>query len=82
MSNPAAWGRGIGAALHDAFVEHLRATGFAGAVLEVWEANARARAFYAHRGWHDDGVRRPGPAGIDYLRLRLELGPVSRALAP
>jgi ribosomal protein S18 acetylase RimI-like enzyme len=72
--DPDAWGDGVGGALHDAFVERLRAAGFTGAVLEVWEANTRARAFYARRDWRDDGVRRPGPAGIDYRRLRLELG--------
>jgi ribosomal protein S18 acetylase RimI-like enzyme len=71
--DPHAWGRGIGAALHGAFVERLRATGFTGAVLEVWGANTRARAFYARHGWTDDGVLRPGPAGIDYRRLRLDL---------
>ena len=70
---PGGWGRGTGSALHAAFIEHLWEAGFAGAVLEVWEANTRARAFYARRGWRSDAVRRPGPAGIDYLRLRLDL---------
>ncbi|MGN6578339.1 MAG: GNAT family N-acetyltransferase [Nocardioides sp.] len=73
--DPDAWGEGVGRALHDAFVGRLRAAGFTGAVLEVWEANARARAFYARQGWREDGVRRPGPEGKDYLRLRLELVP-------
>ncbi len=70
---PAGWGCGTGTALHAAFTARLRAGGFTGAVLEVWEANERARGFYAGRGWRADGVRRPGPADIDYLRLRLEL---------
>ena len=71
---PGTWGNGTGTALHAAFVEQVRDGGFAGGVLEVWAANVRAQEFYAKRGWELDGSRRPGPADVDYLRMRLRLG--------
>ncbi|MEU2701800.1 MULTISPECIES: GNAT family N-acetyltransferase [Micromonospora] len=40
------WGRGVGGALHALFVGHLEDDGLALGVLEVWERNTRARAFY------------------------------------
>lgn len=72
---PGHWGQGIGSLLHGAFVERLRDTSSGAGVLEAWERNARAQAFYARHGWRPDGHRRPGPAGGDYLRLRLEPAP-------
>ncbi|AIA07981.1 acetyltransferase [Streptomyces noursei] len=72
--HPDAWGSGVGSALHGAFVDGVAAGGFAGGVLEAWEANARAGGFYLKRGWRADGARRPGPGGVDYVRLRLRLG--------
>ncbi|MFI0817327.1 GNAT family N-acetyltransferase [Streptomyces sp. NPDC021098] len=72
--HPDFWGRGVGGALHDAFAERLVAGGFTGGVLEAWEANGRARGFYAGRGWREDGQRRGGPRGVDYVRMRLHLG--------
>ncbi|MFF7649090.1 GNAT family N-acetyltransferase [Streptomyces sp. NPDC007983] len=72
--HPDFWGRGAGGALHDAFTEHLMAGGFRGGVLEAWEANARGRRFYVRRGWREDGERRGGPRGVDYVRMRLQLG--------
>ncbi|WP_159073661.1 GNAT family N-acetyltransferase [Streptomyces sp. RTd22] len=71
--HPDFWGRGVGGALHDTFTEHLVAGGFTGGVLEAWEANAQARKFYAKRGWREDGERRAGPRGVDYVRMRLHL---------
>ncbi|MFI0775872.1 GNAT family N-acetyltransferase [Streptomyces sp. NPDC021212] len=72
--HPDFWGRGVGGALHDAFTGHLAAGGFTGGVLERWEANAQAGRFYAKRGWHEDGQRRAGPRGTDYVRMRLSIG--------
>ncbi|MGP8304215.1 GNAT family N-acetyltransferase [Streptomyces inhibens] len=71
--NPDAWGRGAGDALHSAFTDWIAVGGFAGGVLEAWEANARARRFYIKHGWCVDGGRRPGPGGADYVRIRLRL---------
>ncbi|MFE7315975.1 GNAT family N-acetyltransferase [Streptomyces sp. NPDC057555] len=72
--DPDVWGRGAGGALHQAFTDHLVAGGYTGGVLEAWEANVRARRFYAERGWQEDGERRPGPRDADYVRMRLRLG--------
>lgn len=72
--DPDGWGLGTGSALHDAFTERATAGGYTSGVLEVWQANDRARRFYAARGWWHDGLRKPGPDNIDYLRLRLDLG--------
>ncbi|WP_406213651.1 GNAT family N-acetyltransferase [Streptomyces decoyicus] len=72
--HPDAWGRGAGGALHSAFTDRVVAGGFASGVLEVWEANVRARKFYVKHGWGADGGRRPGPGGADYVRMRLRFG--------
>ncbi|MHC3470184.1 N-acetyltransferase family protein [Streptomyces sp. 7R007] len=69
--SPSCWGRGIGSRLHASFVRFLRDTSRDTGVLEAWEGNSRARSFYARRGWRPDGRSRPGPGGVDYLRLRL-----------
>ncbi|MFF4256282.1 hypothetical protein ACFY1L_34270 [Streptomyces sp. NPDC001663] len=42
-------------------------------VLEVWERNSRAQAFYACHGRRPGGYSRPGPCEAEYVRLRLEL---------
>jgi ribosomal protein S18 acetylase RimI-like enzyme len=68
---PNGWGRGAGSMLHEAFVRQLQADGLTDGVLECWEANARAQAFYARHGWRPDGSRRTGPLGYDYIRLRV-----------
>ncbi|MFE7271247.1 GNAT family N-acetyltransferase [Streptomyces sp. NPDC057623] len=75
------WSQGIGGLLHAAFVRHLRDASLTNGVLEVWERNTRARAFYARHGWTPDGHRRPGPSGpsgptdTHYVRLRLDPAP-------
>jgi ribosomal protein S18 acetylase RimI-like enzyme len=68
---PNSWGHGIGRLLHEAFVRRLHADGITDGVLECWEPNARAQAFYASHGWRPDGSRRLGPLGRDYIRLRV-----------
>jgi GNAT superfamily N-acetyltransferase len=53
----AAAGTGIGRALLERGVEHLRGAGFGHAVLWVIDANERARRFYEAAGWRADGER-------------------------
>jgi len=48
---PAVRLRGVGAALHDCFVEHARGAGAATLHLVTEEGNEISRAFYEHRGW-------------------------------
>ncbi|MGW2719434.1 N-acetyltransferase family protein [Streptomyces sp. NPDC001492] len=72
---PGSWGQGIGTLLHAAFVRQLRDASLPTGVLEAWERNSRAQAFYARHGWKPDGHRRPGPADANYVRMRLELSP-------
>ena len=72
---PGSWGHGIGSQLHVAFVQQLRDASLTTGVLEAWERNSRAQAFYARHGWKPDGHHRPGPAGANYVRMRLELSP-------
>jgi ribosomal protein S18 acetylase RimI-like enzyme len=71
---PDHWRRGIGGRLHDACVTAWRAASIAEAHLEVWERNARGRAFYEARGWVLDRVVRPAIDGTNFVRLRLALG--------
>ncbi|WFE39110.1 N-acetyltransferase [Micromonospora sp. WMMD998] len=59
--DPDCWGRGIGSTLHGLFLCHLKVEELSVGVLEVWERNARARAFYTRHGWHPDDTSRPGP---------------------
>ncbi|WP_405093019.1 GNAT family N-acetyltransferase [Micromonospora sp. NBC_01392] len=69
--DPDRWAGGIGCALHGHFLRHLETEGVSVGVLEVWERNVRARAFYTRLGWHPDGTSRPGPADAPYLGMRL-----------
>jgi GNAT superfamily N-acetyltransferase len=74
--HPRAWGRGLGAALHDAAVGHLRSHGCRSATLWVFEANARARRFYEARGWRaDPGATEDGQGEwpVPAMRYRLAL---------
>jgi len=72
---PAAWGLGIGSALHDFVLETLAGQGFSTAVLWVLEANERARSMYERRGW----VPEPGARlkwkglGVDEVQYRRPL---------
>ncbi|MEW2440406.1 GNAT family N-acetyltransferase [Micromonospora marina] len=69
--DPQRWSRGVGSALHALFVRHLTDEGLALGVLEVWERNTRARAFYTRHGWRPDGTSRLGPAQTPYLGMQL-----------
>ena len=53
---PSYWGHGVGQALMDAAVDGLRQQGYAQVMLWVFEANARARAFYEKCGFVFDGT--------------------------
>ncbi|HEY4459030.1 MAG TPA: GNAT family N-acetyltransferase [Pseudonocardiaceae bacterium] len=55
-ADPAHQGTGAGRVVHDAGVEYLRQQGYRWAGLWVFTANARARAWYAARGWVPDGT--------------------------
>ncbi len=70
---PDRWGRGVGGRLHAEFIRFLQESALGTGLLDAWEHNTRALAFYTLRGWVPDGHRRPGPGGIDFLRLRLDL---------
>ncbi|MFC8761958.1 GNAT family N-acetyltransferase [Streptomyces sp. NPDC057193] len=69
---PARWRAGVGTALHTACTDAWRAGGVTEARLEVFEKNARARAFYATHGWSPDPEN---PRDGDHLVLRLTLAP-------
>jgi threonine dehydratase len=55
---PDHWSTGVGRALLDAGLAHLRARGFAEAILWVHPGNVRARRFYEAAGWRADGAER------------------------
>lgn len=57
--DPSLHDTGWGGRLHDAGLDLLRSSGCTSANLWVLEDNARARAFYARRGWSPDGRRQP-----------------------
>ena len=70
--DPDSWDSGHGRTLDDAARAHLRGALFTGAVLWVFEANARARGFYERCGWVADGTRR-SHAGAVAVRYRVGL---------
>lgn len=73
--DPRHWRTGAGRALMDAALGELAARGFMVVTLRVFEANPRARAFYATCGFTtDDGARQGEPPEI---RVRRETIPDS-----
>jgi ribosomal protein S18 acetylase RimI-like enzyme len=70
--DPARWSAGHGRALDAAARDHLRAQGFADAILWVLEANERARRFYERCGWEVEGERR-AHLGATTIRYRVAL---------
>jgi GNAT superfamily N-acetyltransferase len=70
--DPAAQGAGLGSTLLAHAVQELATVGFGRALLWCLEANGLARAFYASRGWEQDGGRREHPWGLE-VRYRREL---------
>jgi ribosomal protein S18 acetylase RimI-like enzyme len=65
--DPGDGGRGVGGALHDAALEHLRRAGYRMALLWVLEGNLRARAMFERRDWQLTGGRRTQSVGFDEL---------------
>jgi ribosomal protein S18 acetylase RimI-like enzyme len=71
--HPDFWRRSIGAALLREALARLSAASFNEAVLNVYEANANARAFYEHEGWRFDGPSHDAERGgvlLKQLRYR------------
>ncbi|MEU4570699.1 GNAT family N-acetyltransferase [Micromonospora sp. NPDC023956] len=69
---PGRWGNGIGSVLHTTFLDYLVEADLSLGLIEVWERNTRALAFYTRHGWAPDGGSRPGPDESRYLFLRLD----------
>jgi GNAT superfamily N-acetyltransferase len=72
-TDPAAQGRGVGSAVHDAALARLATTGHTEAALWVLRGNSRTRQWYADRGWRPDGAISMWSAGSESLpeiRLR------------
>ncbi|MGD0862833.1 MAG: GNAT family N-acetyltransferase [Candidatus Limnocylindrales bacterium] len=73
---PEEWRRGVGQALLETALRHWRDRGVATLVLWVFEANARARAFYEAMGWQPDGARQELElAGESVIEVRYRVGP-------
>jgi ribosomal protein S18 acetylase RimI-like enzyme len=56
--HPDAWRQGIGSALLDRAMNHLRTDRFTEAVLWVLDGNRQAMRFYEAAGFETDGVRK------------------------
>lgn len=69
---PRAWSTGIGSKLHDAALERCREAGIETVDLWVQEENARARRFYAARGWSVGGEERTNERGT-FVRMETQL---------
>lgn len=83
--DPDHWSCGIGRALLDAGLTHLRETGFADAILWVVPGNARARRFYERAGWQHDGASRRQPVlgvDVDEIRYAVPLSEFTSARRP
>jgi ribosomal protein S18 acetylase RimI-like enzyme len=73
---PAAWGRGLGAALLDTAQADLARRRYRTMTLWVLEGNTRARRFYELAGLSRDGARRPtrvGTVSLPEIRYRRAL---------
>lgn len=74
---PDFWRSGAGRSLLAAFLERLRSSGFAEAVLWVLEDNPRARHFYEATGWETDGGLKTDEflgTAVREVRYRIALG--------
>lgn len=69
--DPTAQGRGIGAILHAAALDEIRARGCAFAMLDYVAGNEKAARFYARQGWIETG--REVSDGLDLVLMRRAL---------
>ncbi len=70
------WERGIGYALHEHAITHLRRLGFKEAVLWVLDTNERTRRWYERQGWKADGAEKKEQREgfvLNELRYRIRL---------
>jgi GNAT superfamily N-acetyltransferase len=68
------WGSGLAAILHDTMLESMLERGYASAVLWTPMGAARARSFYARRGWEPTGAEDPeNGLGLALMEYRLGL---------
>lgn len=75
--DPDHWRSGLGTTLCDAAVQRARDLGFTDLVLWVLDINARARTFYARRGFRPDGATKIDEStaeGFKAERFHLRLG--------
>jgi GNAT superfamily N-acetyltransferase len=74
---PEVWGKGLGRRLMGSALEDLAAVGYVQAALWVLDSNMRARRFYAHGGWVEDGAAKQDDSRgfpITEVRYRRPLG--------
>lgn len=85
--DPDCWSAGVGGALHERALQHMREGAYAQAILWVLSGNEQAARFYRRRGWRGDGARRwEEPYGVrsHVVRYRraLETQPGARGEQP
>ncbi|MDE2282639.1 MAG: GNAT family N-acetyltransferase [Actinomycetales bacterium] len=78
------WGSGLASRAHDEVLAHMRSQGLSSAWLRAFEANVRARRFYARRGWLPTGEQSrsafaPYPILLHYRLNLVDDVPVSGA---
>jgi GNAT superfamily N-acetyltransferase len=72
--DPSSWRSGVGGALMDAALDQLRNGDWSDITLWVFAENTGARAFYAHYGFHPDGIELLHErSGQKEVRLRASL---------
>ena len=64
-SLPENWRKGYGGRMMDRLLSDIAAAGYTEAVLWVFEANARARAFYEAKGFHATDRKKPGLGTVE-----------------
>lgn len=80
--DPDCWSAGVGGALHERCLRHMREHGYGEAILWVLSGNEQAERFYRARGWrHDGACRWEEPYGVrsHVIRYRRALGERSAA---